>query len=168
MARATTKADLLKNTQAEYQKLIQTLARLEPADMEESGVCEEWSVKDILAHLTVWSHMVLDWYAAGQRGKTPHTPAPGLTWQQIPILNQRIYDEHKDRPLLAVRADFDQSYEQLLSVAQTIPEAELFTRGCYAWTKSTTLASYFVSCGASHYHWANDLIRKWVKSRQTA
>lgn len=165
MARATNKADLLKNTQTDYRKLVQILDRLDPADMEEPGVCEEWSVKDILAHLTTWTQMCLNWYQAGQRGETPKTPAPDLTWQQIPILNQRIYDQHKDRPLVAVRGEFETSYEQLLATTNTIAEEDLFTRGRYSWTKSTTLAAYLVSCGASHYRWAGNLIRKWTKSR---
>ncbi|HEX2906655.1 MAG TPA: ClbS/DfsB family four-helix bundle protein, partial [Phototrophicaceae bacterium] len=118
-----------------------------------------------LAHLTAWANMVQEWYAAGLRGEVPPTPAPGLTWQQVPILNQRIYDQNKDRPLADIRADFDRSYQQLSDVIPTIPEEVLFTRGHYSWTKSTTLGAYFVSCGGSHYHWARELIRKWAKAR---
>jgi hypothetical protein len=165
MARATTKADLIKNTETEYRKLSQTLNTLDIEDMEEPGVCEEWSVKDILAHLTVWTQMCLEWYEMGCRGEVPKTPAPDLTWQQIPVLNQRIYDQHKDRPLEAIKGEFEASYQQLMAVSQTIAEEDLFARGRYTWTKSTTLASYLVSCGASHYHWARELIRKWAKSR---
>ncbi|MDR1213109.1 MAG: ClbS/DfsB family four-helix bundle protein, partial [Propionibacteriaceae bacterium] len=37
---------------------------------------------------------------------------------------------------------------------------ELFSRGVYPWTKSTTLGAYFVSATSSHYDWAMKKLRK--------
>lgn len=41
---------------------------------------------------------------------------------------------------------------------------ELFGRGVYKWTKSTTLGAYFVSSTCSHYDWAMKKIRRHIKS----
>ena len=43
-------------------------------------------------------------------------------------------------------------------------EADLFTKKRYAWTGSTSLGSYAVSCTSSHYAWASDLIRRFAKA----
>jgi hypothetical protein len=42
---------------------------------------------------------------------------------------------------------------------------QLFGRGAYAWTRSSTLGSYFVSCTSSHYVWARKTLRAILKSR---
>jgi hypothetical protein len=43
-------------------------------------------------------------------------------------------------------------------------EADLFTKKRYAWTGSTSLGSYAVSCTSSHYTWASDLIRRFARA----
>ncbi len=37
-------------------------------EMEQSGVVDDWSLKDLLAHLIDWDELFIRWYRAGQRG----------------------------------------------------------------------------------------------------
>jgi hypothetical protein len=43
-------------------------------------------------------------------------------------------------------------------------DEELFEKKKYPWTGSTSLGAYFISATCSHYLWAYDLIRKWLKT----
>jgi hypothetical protein len=165
MSRPATKEALLKAIESEHQKLDTLLKTLSKDQMTEPGVCASWSVKDIVAHLHAWEQMVLSWYRAGVRGEDVRTPASDLKWSETPILNQRIYEQYHDMPLNEVRTKFTASHNEMLATLKTIPEKELVTRGFYAWTKSTTLLSYFVSSTSSHYHWAYDEIHKWLKAQ---
>lgn len=165
MPRVTSQQQLIDDVLTARQKLDETLATVPQDKMEEAGVCEAWSVKDILAHLLEWQQMVLRWYRAGIAGQVPKTPADDLTWRQTPELNQRIYEKHRDRPLEDIQAEFEASHHEILGVIKAVPEADLLEKGRYKWTKSSTLGSYFVSATSSHYKWARDLIRKWVKAQ---
>lgn len=144
---------------------ISFVQNLSEEQMIQPGVCEAWSAKDILAHLYAWEQMVLGWYRAGVRGEKVRTPAPDLKWSETPILNQRIYVTYRDTPLSEIQASLAASYNEMLATIKAIPEEELVTPRFYEWTKNSTLLSYFVSSTSSHYHWAYDHIRKWIKAQ---
>lgn len=46
--------------------------------MEQSGVVDDWSLKDLLAHLIAWDDLFIQWYLIGQRGGEPEVPALGM------------------------------------------------------------------------------------------
>jgi uncharacterized protein (TIGR03083 family) len=160
MTRPTTKDQLLTACQQEHTALEELLATLTPEQMTQPGTVGDWSVKDVLAHLIEWEQMVLGWYKAGRRGRTPAIPADGFNWGQLPALNQIIYEKHRDRPREDVLKQFKTSYRSVLKAVQSMSEEELFTRGQYAWTRTSTLAAYMIGCTSSHYHWARTELRK--------
>lgn len=160
MPKPTTKAQLLSESLKERQALEKYLFGLSPAQMTQPGILGEWSVKDVLAHLYEWEQMVIGWIEAGQRGDTPAIPAPGFKWSQLPALNQQIYAKHKDRPLNEVLTMFQASYQQVMTLIESLPEEDLFTPGLYRWMNQNTLAAYLNSCTGSHYRWARKEIRK--------
>jgi hypothetical protein len=164
MPRPKTKQDLLDQTRQQYEKLQSYLAKVTPAQMTASGVVEHWSIKDVLAHLLAWQQMCLNWYRVGQRGETPATPSEQYNWRQIPELNRDIYEAHKDWPLDKVISSFDASHRAMLEAIAQMTESELFDKGVYAWTRSTTLGSYMTSATSSHYDWANKEIRRALKA----
>jgi uncharacterized protein (TIGR03083 family) len=165
MARFETKGQLIEQIETDRQKLEKTVAALDETQMTQPGVCGEWSIKDILAHLVEWEQMLLGWYRAGLRGEVPKTPAPDLNWGQLSILNQRIYEKHRDRPLTEILADFRASYQETLETVGVMAEEDLFKHGRYAWLRTSALVSYIAPCTCSHYRWANTLIRKWLKAQ---
>ncbi|MEM9953933.1 MAG: ClbS/DfsB family four-helix bundle protein [Chloroflexota bacterium] len=131
--------------------------------MIDSGTVGDWSVKDVLAHLTAWQQMTLKWYRLGLEGKTPVTPSTKHTWREIPALNQEIYEIHHQQPLDDVKIAFEMSHREILNVMETISSDNFFMPKVYKWTKSTTLGSYFTSATSSHYNWALKEIRRGLK-----
>ncbi len=165
MPRPTSKSQLSAGILKERAALNTQLEALTPEQMTRPGTVGEWSVKDVLAHLLAWEQMCLAWYEAGKRGETPQTPGQGYTWQQIPALNQNIYERHRDTPLETVMEQFRASYEAIFAAIEAMTDEELFTPKVYKWTKSTTLGSYMTSATCSHYHWAWTEIRKGLKGK---
>lgn len=163
MKRHLNKSELLEQIQLERGKLQETLAALSKKEMTRAGVTEAgWSVKDVLAHLVEWEQMVLSWYAAGRRGEMPALPAPGMTWRDLPRLNDQIYKKHRRRSLAAVWAEFEASHQQVLKTIRAMPDADLVTLERFAWTgKKWAVSDYLAASTSSHYRWARDLIRKF-------
>ena len=48
----------------------------------------------------------------------------------------------------------NKSHKEILALAETLADEELFSKGVYKWTGGSTLGSYFVSATLSHYDWA--------------
>jgi hypothetical protein len=166
MPKATTKQQLIEAAQTERAALEKLLATLTPEQMAQSATADEWSAKDVLAHLIEWEGMVMKWYEMGAKGKVPAMPSEEYNWGQLPQLNHAIYLKHRDRSLEDIQKEFKFSYKKIMKVIESIPEKELFTRGQYPWTKNNLLAAYFNSATAAHYRWARTEIRKKVKSEK--
>ena len=164
MTRFHTKDELLKSIRAERKRLEDNLVDLTAEEWVRPGMCGEWSAKDMLAHLSEWESMFLSWFRAGLRGETPITPAPDLTWSQMDVLNQRIYDKHRQDSLAAVQAESKRSYAEILEVVEAMPEEELFVPHRYAWTGREALAGWIAANTCNHYLWAKTLVRKWKKA----
>ena len=146
---------------AEYERLRMEIEAVESGRLEAPGACNEWSVKDLLAHLNAWHEMFLGWEVEGRAGRKPEMPAPGFGWGDTPALNAAIWERTRDDSWEDVAARLDDSYRRVRSVIESYEDPALFEKRRFAWTGSTSVGSYAVSATSSHYDWARKLIRKF-------
>ena len=151
MPRPTTKPQLLAEAQAEFDALERFLAALSPDEMLRPLPSGEWVPKDYLAHLYEWQQMFFTWYESGLRGENPAIPAPGYKWNQLPALNQAIFERYHDLPLEEALDKFRSSHARTLALIESLPEADLFTRGLYPWMNENHLSEYISDNNVSHY-----------------
>ena len=57
-----------------------------------------------------------------------------------------------------------QHHSDVLQLAETFTNEELFSKGVYKWVGGSTLGSYFVSATASHYDWAMKKLKAHQKN----
>ncbi|MHA1933683.1 MAG: ClbS/DfsB family four-helix bundle protein [Candidatus Thorarchaeota archaeon] len=164
MKKRWNKERIIESIHTERRRLEKNLSSLSDADMLEPGVIGEWSVKDIMAHLFDWEQRFLGWYEAGLRGEVPETPAPGLKWSQLRILNQKVFEKHQNRTLDEIKTEFQSSFEIVLDTLDGISEEDMFGAGRFAWTERDTIAGYVLANTTNHYRWAKTRIRGWVKA----
>jgi hypothetical protein len=165
MGKRLPKLELLKEIRSERIALDDLLDRLSPRKMTQRAVTAAgWSVKDILGHLVGWQKMNLAWYEAGKRGEYPAVPAPGLTWKDVPKLNDIMYRQHRRRSLKAVVKDYRTFHRRMLELIHHASETDLVEAGRFNWAGPTwTLSDYLRANTASHYRWAQKHIRKWLR-----
>ena len=165
MSKYKSKESLLQDIIAEKAKLDILLQKVPFNQILKPGVCEEWSVKDILAHLTEWQILFFNWFEVGLSGVMPNLPVKGYNWAQIPLLNEAIYKKHKDTDLRTIQITFQQSHNTMIEFIEERTEKELLESGHYPWTKKNPLISYLAPNTSSHYRWARRLINKWLKNK---
>jgi len=156
--RPKNKAELLEYTYSQRNKLEKKVASLSPAELIFPGSMGEWSVKDILQHLVDWEQRWIGWYEAGKKGETVYTPEPGYNWRQMGLLNEKYRLKYKDRPLDEVLEDFHASYRQIMSVIESVSEAEMLALGVYPWTGKLPLIAWMAGNTCEHYQWAIQMI----------
>jgi hypothetical protein len=159
MATIATKEALLEAIHTARSQLEKKFSKLSPKQMTWPGSMDDWSVKDILAHLVDWEQRFIGWYQAGLQGEIPETPAPGMTWRELPKLNKLIYERYRDRPLEDVLQDFHDSYNKVLKLVEDMSDEEIFTKGFYAWTGNSSLETWIAANTYKHYNWARRQIR---------
>jgi hypothetical protein len=166
MPKPTTKEQLLKEIENERAALEEFLIGLTPQEMIQPGTLGPWSVKDVLAHLTEWEQMFLGWHKAGLKGKIAEKPAPGFKWNQLPQLNQQIYEKYCDQSLLDVQKQFRASYRQIMKTIQGLDEADLFKSGRFAWTEKHAIVTFILPNTSSHYRWARTEMQKGMRKKK--
>jgi hypothetical protein len=163
--RYKSKQALLDDIRAEHDRLCTRLAEIPKARWPEVGVWgDDWTLSDLVAHLAEWQDMFVGWYEAGLRGATPQLPAPGYKWSETPRLNRAIWEKHRSRSQAVVRADFDSGYTRIVQIVESLSPRQLLESGHYEWTGKHPLTTYIGANTASHYRFATNVIKRWLKS----
>ncbi len=121
------KAALIQQIQEERARLLKALEGLTPEEMSQEPVFGKWTVKDILAHIAVWHGRLITLLFQLEQGRRPRDLE--LSEAEVDALNERFYQEQKDRPLERVLADFHGTYQQLLKRLERLSEEDLTQPG---------------------------------------
>jgi hypothetical protein len=120
MSEPITKAGLLHELRAARAKWETLMAEVGEGRMTEPGATGEWSVKDVIAHLTSFSRWFVQASEAHFRGEMP--PLDGTEGMSFEQRNQFWYQQARDRPLADVQAESQQVFSRLLEVVETHSE----------------------------------------------
>lgn len=108
-------ADILKYG---HQTMLNTVDGLPPGDWDVGGVCGVWSVKDIIAHLTSFEHVLVDVL----NGFLDGGPTPYLDQFRT---NQRFNDEQvarrKHKSAAEVMAECHETHARTMALVTRIP-----------------------------------------------
>lgn len=166
MARPTTKAGLMLAATNNYQKLNTLISELTEKELsadfdfsdDEKKKEAHWkrdkNLRDILIHLYEWHQLLLNWVHANQNGEDkPFIPQP-YNWKTYGNMNMEFWKKHQHTSLEEAKEMLEKSHNEILCLAETFSNEELFSKGVYKWVGGSTLGSYFISNTSSHYDWA--------------
>ncbi len=166
MPRPTTKEALITQSQTEFEALITLIDHL-PKEIRHQNFATEdrdKNIRDILYHLYGWHQLLSSWYDRGViHLEMFNTPGEGYTWRTLPSLNQVLWQQAQNHSLEETLALLNDSHQSMMNILQERTENELFEKGHYPFTKSSTLGAYFIGSLSSHYHWAIQKIKKLLK-----
>jgi hypothetical protein len=165
----TSKAQLLhglRDEEAQWQALLNEIGE---DHMTQPGVEGEWSIKDIIAHLTFWRTRTVGRFQAALR----HEPTPAAPWPaqveteedgdaRDDAINAWNYAATRDRPLADVLRDSHDVFEQLYATLDGFTADELADPARFPWLE----ASDFPLTGATffgHFHEEHEAdMRAWL------
>lgn len=155
-----TKAAVLEVLRVARAQWDAALAECDPAQMTEPGVVGEWSVKDIVAHVT--------WFEQEMVRLLRERALAGSELWQLPAdeRNAAIFEMYRDKALPDVLSDASEVYYRLLSAIEMLTDDELNDpqrfRGMPAdWQPWRILAQNTYE----HYEHHLAAIRAWQKDR---
>jgi hypothetical protein len=79
-------------------------------------------------------------------------------------MNVEFWKKHQDTSLEDADKMYGKSHEDVIKLAETFSDKELFSRDIFPWVGGSTLGSYFVSTTASHYDWAMKKLKAHQKN----
>ncbi len=112
------------------------------------------NLRDILIHLYEWHQLLLNWVPSNMNGDNkPFIPEP-YNWKTYGAMNVEFWKKHQDTTLEQAKEMLAKSHGEVLKLAESFSDEELFTKGVYKWVGGSVLGSYFISNTSSHYDWA--------------
>jgi hypothetical protein len=116
------KSELLNWLQEEYQRWEAFLDQIGEARMDQPGVNGDWSIKDIVAHLTGWQPRLIAHLQAALRGEPEPAPPWPAHLQTEDEINAWIYESNRGRSVREVLDESHHVFQQFLGVIEGLPD----------------------------------------------
>lgn len=176
MGRPTTKADLMTAATNNYKKLNVLVSGLTEKELstvfdfanDEKKKEAHWkrdkNLRDVLIHLYEWHQLLLSWVHSNlDEEPQPFIPEP-YNWKTYGDMNVEFWKKHQNTSLEEAREMVEKTHNEVLCLAETFSNEELFTKGVYQWVGGSALGSYFVSVTSSHYDWAMKKLKAHIRN----
>lgn len=142
MSDNTSKAQLLAELKDEQNQWEALLSEIGEDHMTQPGVAGEWSIKDVVAHMTAWRRRTVARFQAALR----HEPLPAPEWpanldadDDVEAINAWFHAADRNRPLADVLDESRAVYQRLVETLAAFPEAELSDPTRITWVDPSEL-----------------------------
>ena len=175
MANPTTKQELLTAITEGYARLNEQIAMMSETEVSSSfkfdanskkcGV--RWQndhcLRDLLIHIHEWQ-VLMRIFVKNIRDGHPKDYLPDEYRKNYHEMDKMLVDKHQNTPLEESKNLLQATHEEMLELADSFMEDELFTKGFYKNTYTTNMAAYFVSVTSSPYMQAVKLLKMHQKT----
>jgi hypothetical protein len=110
---------LRRRLDAAWDAFTASYAGLSDAQLMQPGVTGDWSVRDILAHVSTWDEEALKHLPLILEGGTP--PRYSVAYGGIDAFNARMTAEKAQLSLSEVRRELDETHRHLIDFVQAVP-----------------------------------------------
>lgn len=154
-----TKSEILTALNEGRERFLEAIEDLTPDQMKETGVVGEWSVKDILVHLTRWEAELVKLLWQSSQGQKPTSAQ--FSSSSVDDLNARWYRESRSRPLELILEDFHGVRTQTVRRVEEFSDDELTDPKRYPWLNNTPLWEWIAGDSFEHEAEHGAQIRAW-------
>lgn len=139
-------SSLIDAVRTERARLDALLAGASEAQMTHPGVQDEWSVKDMVAHLTFWEQGMVDNLKRALRSEEFQFPSG-----ELDDINAQVFAENQHRSLDDILADSRQVSQELLEQLQAFSDEDLLEPVRLDGDESMPLWQYIAMESSEHY-----------------
>lgn len=153
------KEELISTLVGSRQQILNLLEGIPPEQMEIPGVIEQWSLKDLLVHMTRWEAELVKLLWQTKQGNRPTTVH--FNQNGIDTINDRWYQESKSRPMEMVWKDFIAVRDQTLRRVKDFSDDELNNQQAYNWLDGKALREWIAEDSYKHEAEHAENIQEW-------
>jgi hypothetical protein len=155
------KAQVIASLRESREAFLRELEGLPEAGYLEPDVVGEWSVKDVLSHLSIWEAELVMLLHHFRRGRKPPSERFAKT---VDELNAKWHAATRDRPLARVLDDFHGVRRQTIRQLEGLADGDL-TRAPYRWMDGRPLWKWIAEDSFEHEAEHAADIRAWRARR---
>lgn len=167
----TKREETLEELRDEFKRWEVLLANLSEEEITTSRLPNDWSIKDLMAHLMAWQQVTTARLEAARRDESPVLPkwlaGAGPESEEEPHrFNARIFEIHRERPWSQVHQEWRAGFLKVLKLGEGVPEDDLLEVGKYAWLNGYPLIA--VLQGTYEHHHVDHLgsLLTWINEHR--
>lgn len=157
-------ATLRSRVETARQELLDAIDGLTPEQLLEPGVVGDWSVRDVLQHISLWEAELVRLLLHVDRGRRPG----GERFSgkiDVDALNARWHEETRHRPLQSVLDDFHGVRRQSLRWLDQLSDDDLTRVRPEAWLRGRPLWRWIAEETFEHDQEHAEQVRQWRQAR---
>jgi hypothetical protein len=158
------KTELLEMLEDGRQEIMEMIEDLPDEVLLEPGVVGEWSIKDILAHLTFWEGQIVTLLFQAKSGM-PKPSTAHFGQEALDDLNKRFYESGKERSLEIIWQDWASVRKQTIRRVSEFSDTDLNDLQRFPWLKGVPLYQWIMNDTIEHDDEHADQIRDWLDRR---
>ena len=116
----TTAEAIIDRIESSYSGLVRLYRSVPVTKVEEPGLPNGWSVKDVLTHIAAW-----EWRCANLLDESHVSDAPFEAEPDVDAMNREFYEERKEWGWEEVENDFRATHEALIEAIRDLPAERL-------------------------------------------
>jgi hypothetical protein len=158
------KDEILEALEDEREKFLDAIEGLNEPELLQPGVVGQWSVKDLIAHITLWEAELVKllWQTAqGQKPTTVH-----FSGVDMDARNAAWYQEQKDRSMERIVADFAAVRKQTSRRVEAFSDKDLNDQSRFSWLRGHPLWEWIAEDSFAHEAEHTAQILDWRKRKE--
>ena len=155
------KTKLLETIAAEYARLDNSLSKLTDEQMTSSGVQDDWSGKDMLAHIASWEHLATDRLTAAFSDSALSNPIIN-NWEGVHAFNATCYQENYHKPLAVVRKESLEIHHNFLAIIRKLDDNFIKNPLPFDWADGMTAFELIAANSYWHYKEHCEALEIWM------
>ncbi len=146
----------------QYQWWDQLANRLGESELLKQQLPENWSIKDVFAHLAMWQKRSIIRLEAAMQGDEPHYPEWPKQFDpeaegEPDELNAWLYAQRRDTAWPEVYQEWRDGFEHFLRLSDATPDEVLADKGRFAWLDGYALIDVLEGSLEHHREHAENL-----------
>ncbi|HEX7102258.1 MAG TPA: DinB family protein [Nitrolancea sp.] len=141
---------LLNRIDKTWTAFTESFAGLTDEEMQEPGVEGDWSVRDLMTHVSIWEDETLKYLPLiAEGGRPPRYAAQG----GIDAFNARAVGARRGLTSTEVRQQLDETHRRLIAYVQSVPEEQFATETRFRHRLRVDTYSHYPEHTAAIRHW---------------
>jgi uncharacterized damage-inducible protein DinB len=157
-----TKQEIIEQIRAARAKTLAAIEGLPPDAMLRPGAVGIWSVKDALAHITIWQSELIT--ALSRLDQPKRVPAI-VEIEDLDEFNQEQYFTNVRRPIESVLEDFHGVHKHLIKAVEELDDKTLNNARKFPWMEGEPISYLIAENGFWHEAEHAEQIAEWRKEQ---
>jgi uncharacterized damage-inducible protein DinB len=158
-------SELAERLETVRRKLLQAIGGLTDEEMTQGKVNREWTIKDILGHITSWEEedrKIAESILSEDCPQFDYSITPDKNWREW---NRKQIEKKKDYTIRRIYDELEVEHQRFVDMVKGLSEEQLSRKGTCPWQRESTVEE-LIQATIEHDEEHTEKISEWRKRKE--